>query len=1204
MKKAILTALAALLLLPGCRERVPAYRNPALSSVRRTADLLSRMTVEEKIGQILCVPGWEMVNRTDTAVSITDAYRSFAGEQHGGMLWATFRADAWTGKDLSNGLGPVLSARAANALQRYALDSTRLGIPILLAEETPHGHMAIGGTVFPTGIGLSATWDEELMTEVGGVIARELRARGGHIGFGPVIDLSREPRWSRVEETFGEDVVLTSRLASAWMRGAAPAHVGWESGIVSTLKHFTAYGIPEGGHNGGPAQLGERELRAHFLPAFRSAVQEGALGVMTAYNSFDGEPCTGSRFLLQDVLRDEWGFDGIVISDLQAIDGLYGVHHVASSLREAGEKALLAGVDVDLGGHCFSLLKESLEAGRISMKDLDRAAGRVLKLKFDLGLFDHPYVEPSEIINSQDIALRAAREGITLLENNGILPLAPGMKVAVIGPNADAPAHQTGDYTAVQAPGSVVTPLDGIRHRAGEVRYARGCTVRGLGREGFPEALSAAAWADVIVAVVGGTSAPDAEEGMEEVDAGEGRDRSSLALPGVQEELLVALEKTGKPLVVVYIEGRPLEKNWAKTHADALLTAWYPGSEGGTALAEVLWGEVNPSGRLSISVPVSSGTLPVYYNRKRPLGGEYIDGPSEPLYEFGYGKSYTTFAYSDLRIRPGRAGEVSVSFTVTNTGSCDGDEVPQLYVSDLGGPYVAPERQLRDFCRVHVPQGASVRVEFTVQDDPDGSTGERIFRVGASSRDIRLEQRLPWPPGEGPLPCGPVPTEAQLRWQQMERNLFIHFGPNTFTGQEWGSGKEPEDVFCPTDLDCRQWARTARDAGFSGIILTAKHHDGFCLWPNPESAHTVAQSVWMDGKGDVLRDLSEACREYGLKLGLYISPWDRHDPSYGTPAYNDVFVRTLESALGGYGDIFEQWFDGANGEGPSGKRQQYDWPRFNRTVRSLQKDAVIFSDVGPGCRWCGNERGTAGRTCWSTLSPDGFAPGAAAPSQDTLQCGNVYGSSWIPAEVDVSIRPGWFWRESENDRLKSVNDLLKIFYESAGRNALLLLNVPPDIRGRIHEADSARLMAFNHALQEIFAEDLAAGARVKASSSWTGRQYRPGNLLDPSYDTFWVASGEDPAPSLTLSFAGKRSFNRVSLQEYIPLGQRIEAFAIDARSADGSWQEIARETTVGYRRIVLVPETTSDAIRIRFLRSRAAPALSRLQVFMDRIYTP
>ena len=453
---------------------------------------------------------------------------------------------------------------------------------------------------------------------------------------------------------------------------------------------------------------------------------------------------------------------------------------------------------------------------------------------------------------------------------------------------------------------------------------------------------------------------------------------------------------------------------------------------------------------------------------------------------------------------------------------------------------------------------------------------------------------------DAPKPYGALPTPAQVAWQQMETNMFMHFGPNTFTGKEWGDGTEIADIFAPTDMDCRQWAATAKAAGMKGIIITAKHHDGFCLWPNPVSAHTVAQSSWRNGKGDVLKDLSEACREYGLKFGVYISPWDRNDPHYGTPEYNDVFVKTLESALGNYGDVFEQWFDGACGEGPNGKRQVYDWDLFNSTVFRMQPDAIIFSNVGPGCRWVGNESGRAGRTCWGTMDIEGLNPGAPV-NHDTLNTGNVHGDTWVAAETDVSIRPGWFWKESENGQVKSLQRLLRIYYESVGRNSLLLLNVPPDERGHIHEIDSVRLREFRAALDEIFAEDQLAGSRVEAGNV-RGRKFAAANMLDDDYDSYWAAQDGCLSASFTVTFPGPRTFNRVMLQEYIPLGQRIAAFDIEIQTPDGAWKTVARETTVGYKRLVLIPTVTASAMRVNITKSYACPVVSKVAAYMDGIY--
>ena len=785
MKKSILVGVTALA-LASCG--TPDYKNASLSPKTRADALLKQMTPEEKIGQIICPLGWPMYEKiSDDSVTVSEKYRDFIDNQHGGMLWGVFRADPWTRKTLENGLNPHLAAKTYNRLQRYAIEHSRLGIPVILAEEAPHGHMAIGATVFPTSIGMASTWDTTLITRVGRAIASELRAQGGHIGYGPVIDLARELRWSRVEETYGEDVYLTSEMASAMVRGTSPKHNGYDKGVISTLKHFVAYGIPEGGHNGNPSFVGERELRENFLPPFKAAIDEGALSVMTSYNSLDGVPSTGNSRLFRDILRSEWGFGGFVVSDLESIDGLAGSHHIASDKREAGEIALKAGVDVDLGANCYSLLAESLKSGRISEKMLDEAVRNVLLCKFRLGLFDHPYIDEDAaagIVRSPEnvaLARQVAREGIVLLENDGVLPLRQGMKVAVIGPNADNMYNQLGDYTAPQERDNVVTMLDGIRSRAGSanVIYAKGCAVRDNASADIPAAVRAARSADVAVVVVGGSSARDFKTkyidtgaavvdsgSVSDMESGEGFDRATLTLMGRQQELLEAIRATGKPMVVVYVEGRPLDKRWAKDNADALLTIFYPGQEGGNALADVLFGDYNPAGRLPVSVPREVGQLPVYYNKKFPAGHDYVEMPSAPLYPFGYGLSYTTFAYGDLKVSSASA-EVNadapltvsmsgksmsddlaeVSVVVSNVGDRDGDEVVQLYVTDLKASVARPQRQLRGFRRVHINAGASESVTFTIKAsdlalyDQDMryvvEPGDFSISVGASSTDLR-----------------------------------------------------------------------------------------------------------------------------------------------------------------------------------------------------------------------------------------------------------------------------------------------------------------------------------------------------------------------------------------------------------------------------------------------------------------------------------
>lgn len=756
-------------------DKAPIYKDATQSVDARVKDLLGRMTPQEKIGQLICPLGWPMYEKFNAdataggqdSVAITDLYRHFVDSLGGGMLWAAFRADPWTRKTLETGLNPTLAAKTYNLLQKYSIEHSRLGIPIILAEEAPHGHMAIGTTVFPTSIGLASTWNPETMEQVGKVIARELRAQGGHISYGPVIDLAREPRWSRVEETYGEDVFLTSTMAAGMMQGTSPKNNGWNKGVISTLKHFIAYGIPEGGHNGNPSFVGQRDLYENFLPTFKAAIDAGALSVMTSYNAIDGEPTTGNRALLTDLLRGEWGFDGFVVSDLQSVDGLANDHRIAADLREAGEMALKAGVDVDLGANCFSLLEKSLKEGKITEKDLDIAAGRVLKIKFQLGLFDNPYIPEEDVqVRTQEnieVARKAALESVTLLENNGVLPLSKNIKVAVVGPNADNMYNQLGDYTAPQERSNIVTMLDGIKAKIGpqNVIYAKGCAVRDEAWNGIPEAVLAALRADVVVAVVGGSSARDFktkyidtgaavvdDKTVSDMEAGEGFDRASLDLLGRQNALLKALKATGKPLVVVHIEGRPLDKAWQKENADALLTLWYPGQEGGNALADVLFGDYNPAGRLPVTVPRSVGQLPVYYNKKFPFGHDYVEMPSNGLYEFGYGLSYTKFDYSDLKIVKTGDDSATVSVTITNTGDYDGEEVVQLYITDQKASTVRPRKQLRGFRRLYIPKGSASRIAFELDREaflvydkemkPVVEPGDFTIGIGASSEDIRL----------------------------------------------------------------------------------------------------------------------------------------------------------------------------------------------------------------------------------------------------------------------------------------------------------------------------------------------------------------------------------------------------------------------------------------------------------------------------------
>jgi alpha-L-fucosidase len=451
---------------------------------------------------------------------------------------------------------------------------------------------------------------------------------------------------------------------------------------------------------------------------------------------------------------------------------------------------------------------------------------------------------------------------------------------------------------------------------------------------------------------------------------------------------------------------------------------------------------------------------------------------------------------------------------------------------------------------------------------------------------------------DSPQAFGPVPSPQQLEWQKMEYYMFVHFGPNTFTNVEWGSGEENPQVFNPTALDCRQWAAVARAAGMKGIIITAKHHDGFCLWPSAYSTHTVRESPWKDGEGDVLKELSEACREFGLKFGVYLSPWDRNHPAYGTPGYNRIFINMLEEALGHYGPVFEQWFDGANGEGPNGKRQVYDWPLFNETVKRLQPDAVIFSDVGPGCRWIGNEAALAAETNWSKLNIAGFAPGADAPKVEVLNRGEENGANWIPGEADISIRPGWFYSPDTDDKVKSAKQLFEIYCTSVGRNVNLLLNVPPDRRGLIHPADSLSLITFRKLLDKTFDDNLAKSAAITAGNvRYNNRKFSPEHLLETeNYDSYWATDDDVTKATITLEWKAPKTFNLLQIQEYIPLGQRIKLFSVEYWDGK-SWTLIDRQTTVGYKRILQFPDVTTQKFRIHIEDALACPVLNGIGVF-------
>lgn len=773
--KRILFSILLAALLSACSDKV-VYLDADASVEARVEDLISRMTVNEKVGQLLCPLGWPMYTKADDGtVEPSELFQKRMQEMPLGGCWAVLRADPWTQKTLETGLNPRLAAETLNKLQKYAVENTRLGIPMLFAEEAVHGHMAIGTTVFPTGLGMASTFDEALVKQVGEAVALEVRSQGGNVGYGPVLDIARDPRWGRIEETMGEDPVLVGILGTAMVRGMQGENIADGAHVFSTLKHFAAYGVPEGGHNGEQTNVGMRALFNEYIPQFKRAIKAGAATVMTSYNAIDGVPCTCNKHLLTDVLRHEWGFEGAVYSDLVSIEGIANNHNVAADYSEAGTLALKAGVSIDLQGDVFGpYIEENLKAGKVEMEDLDRAVADVLRLKFRMGLFENPYVDPdkaAQVVRSAEhkaLARKVAQESTVLLKNNGILPLSKELKnVAVIGPNADMIYNQLGDYTAPQDRSQLTTVLDGVKNTLPDanVRYVKGCAIRDVSATDIPSAVAAAKASEVTILVVGGSSARDfktsyietgaavaTDNMVSDMETGEGMDRASLSLMGDQEKLMRALLDAGVKLVVVYIEGRPLDMNLAAERADALLTAWYPGEQGGQAIADILFGDVNPAGRLPISVPRNVGQIPVYYSRR--VSHDYADLSQTPLYAFGYGLSYSTFEYSDLEIIENPSPEVyaTVKAKITNTSQRDGDEVVQLYINDVKTSVEISHKLLKVFKRVPVKAGETVEVSFDLGFDELSlyninmkqvvESGVFKVMIGASSDDLRLEGDL------------------------------------------------------------------------------------------------------------------------------------------------------------------------------------------------------------------------------------------------------------------------------------------------------------------------------------------------------------------------------------------------------------------------------------------------------------------------------
>lgn len=736
----------------------PLYLNPRAAAEVRVRDLLGHMTLEEKVAQLGSVraPGL-LEDRKFSKVKAEKLIGRGIGQitrLSGGRMDGV-------------GMTPREAAEVANEVQGFLLEETRLGIPAIVHEECLSGLMAMNATAFPQIIGLASTWDPELIEEVTSVIRGQMRAVGARQGLSPVLDVARDPRWGRTEETLGEDPYLVARMGLAYIRGLQ----GGDSfpSIIATPKHFAAHGFSEGGRNCASVHVPPRELREVFLLPFEVAIREaGAGSIMNAYHEIDGIPCAASRLLLTRVLREEWGFRGYVVSDYRSIGRLITDHRVAADGKEAAKLALEAGIDVELPMvDCYGEpLTEAVGEGLVSEATIDEAVYRVLRAKFLLGLFENPYVEAEKAPDAFDtaehrtLALRAARESIVLLKNDGILPLMKGIKsIAVIGPNAGSTRNLLGDYTyTARLPYEedavpVVSTLAGIRKKvspATEVHHAEGCDISGTARDGFEGAVEAAEKAEVVVAVVGersGLGIPPSPL----IVSGEGSDRASLRLPGAQEDLVKALCEAGKPVILVLVNGRPISLGWIAERCPAILEAWLPGEEGGNAIADVLFGDSNPGGKLPISFPQETGQVPVYYNRRPASFRNYVFVSSMPLFPFGHGLSYTKFEYSNLRIEPERvmpAGKTIVSLNIKNVGHLRGDEVIQLYICDEVASVSRPVKELKAFKRATLEPGEERTVTFTVSTDLLAFHDRHMrfivepgtFRVmvGGSSEDIRL----------------------------------------------------------------------------------------------------------------------------------------------------------------------------------------------------------------------------------------------------------------------------------------------------------------------------------------------------------------------------------------------------------------------------------------------------------------------------------
>lgn len=751
---------------------------PDNESNQRAAELLAELSLDEKLAQLGCVRAEMLLDGDRFDPAKAQAHIPF-GIGHVARLGGVSQ------------LSPRQSATIANDIQRWIADRTPHGIPAVFHEEAAGGYSARDATVFPQALGQAASWNPELVAELAAVISEQMRAVGARHALAPVLDVARDPRWGRVEETYGEDPFLVATLGAAFVRGLQGADLN--AGVVATAKHFIGYSMPEGGRNWAPVQLGPRELRDVYARPFATAIAVGGLAsVMNSYSSVDGLPCGSARSLLTGLLRDELGFDGVVVSDYFAIDLLRTHQHVAQTKEQAARLALTAGIDMELPGtDCYGdPLRQELAADPSMQAVVDEAVSRVLSCKFRLGLFERRYVPAASSETAFDAARhleltrRAAAESMVLLANDGVLPIAANVRrIAVLGPGADDqrllqgdyhyPAHQEALYAhqgdadsagASAAPSGRarwlepphythhVTPLAGLRALMNgdcQVVYAMGCGVTGDDSSGLAEGADAARHAELAIVVVAGRSGLQPSSTV-----GESRDSACLRLTGLQERLIEQVHATGTPTVVVVLSGRVHALERVAGSCNALLQAWPPGQEGGTALAEILLGRRTPSGKLPVTMPRNAGQIPLYATHRAggsrsAWSGDYVDSPSAPLFSFGHGLSYTEFGYADMEVRAGSTTDpMRVTFSVTNLGTRPGTEVAQLYITDLEASVARPERQLVGFARVELRPGETRRVQMRVHPsvlayhDEDLrlvlEPGRIRFEAGSSSADRRL----------------------------------------------------------------------------------------------------------------------------------------------------------------------------------------------------------------------------------------------------------------------------------------------------------------------------------------------------------------------------------------------------------------------------------------------------------------------------------